>query len=392
MSILIRRESFINPNAVDANMEVLEQFRSLLSTRHKIARNWKSQNKRVIGWTSTYIPEEIIYAADMLPVRILGSTESTRLADAYCPDNMCSFCRSCFDLALRGDYEYLDGYVASNSCDNREKMFDLWRHSVKIPYFYFINTPHTNTEKAHDFFYDELVRFEKSLERAFGSTISDESLREAINVYNENRALLKKVYDLRRKDPPLISGAEALEIVLSSMITPKDEHSKLLNQLFFEISRRSNSPKSKARLLVSGSVMDNTELLKIVEASGGSVVADDLSTGSRYFWDLVDPKVEPPLHAIAKRYLNKVPCPFMYQSEDRFKHVREVAKRYKVEGAIIFVLKFCDPHLFDVPLLKQELESSGLPVLYLEWEHAMTGIAQLRTRMEAFIEMIRGVR
>ena len=372
-------------------MPVLEQFRTLLSTRHSVARNWKSRHEPVVGWTCTYTPEEIIYAAHILPVRILGNSGSTRLADAYCPDNMCSFCRSCFDTALKGDYDYLDGYVASNSCDNRGKMYDLWRHHAKSPYIYLINTPHTNTEKAQDFFYDELIRFKESLEKAFGTPISDPSLRKAIRVYNENRTLLKEVYDLRMKDPPRISGVEALEIVLSSMLTPKEEHNRLLNQLLHEVSGRSNQPKSGVRLLVSGSVIDDGELLRIVEAAGVSVVADDLCTGSRYFWDLVDSDAKP-LRAIARRYLDKVPCPFTYQSEDRFRHVMDMAKRYNVEGAIIFVLKFCDTHMFDAPLLKAELESLGLPVLYLEWEHAMTGIAQLRTRIEAFIEMIKGVR
>ncbi|UCE44247.1 MAG: 2-hydroxyacyl-CoA dehydratase, partial [Candidatus Bathyarchaeota archaeon] len=102
-------------------MEASEELRNLLSARHNIARDWKSQDKRVVGWASTYTPEEILYAADILPARILGSPESAKLADAYCPDNMCSFCRSCFDLALKGDYNYLDGFVTSNSCDNREK-------------------------------------------------------------------------------------------------------------------------------------------------------------------------------------------------------------------------------------------------------------------------------
>ncbi|NIU80918.1 hypothetical protein GWN63_01535 [Candidatus Bathyarchaeota archaeon] len=138
-------------------------------------------------------------------------------------------------------------------------------------------------------------------------------------------------------------------------------------------------------------MMDNTELPKIVEAGGGSVVADDLSTGSRYFWNLVDSDADP-LRAIARRYLDKIPCPFMYNSEERFKHIMDMASRYEIEGAIIFVLKFCDTHMFDAPLLKKELEGCGVPVLYLEWEHAITAKAQLRTRIEAFIEMIRGVR
>jgi benzoyl-CoA reductase subunit C len=372
-------------------VEALETFRNLLSTRHAIARRWKSQNKRVIGWSCTYTPEEIIYAAEALPVMIFGDLASTTLADALLPRNVCSFARSSFDVGLRGTYDYLDGYVVSNCCDNCSKMYDLWRYHVKIPYFHLLNTPHTNTEKAHSFFHEELQRFRKSLDNTLKTQISDESLRSAIRIYNENRVLLKKAYDLRRKNPPLISGVEALEMVLSSLATPKTEHNELLNQLFNEVASCLNPPKEGVRLLVSGSEIDNTELIRIVEDLGGNVVADDLSTGSRYFWNLVGPDSDP-LRAISRRYLDMIPSPFMYDHEERFNHVNEMVRRYDVEGVIIFVLKFCDAHLFDAPLLVEELKELGLPVLDLEWEYSMGGIAQLRTRVEAFIEMVGGVK
>jgi benzoyl-CoA reductase subunit C len=144
------------------------------------------------------------------------------------------------------------------------------------------------------------------------------------------------------------------------------------------------------RLLVSGSVMDNTELLKIVEALGGSVVADDWCTGSRYFWNLVGSNSDP-LRAIAERYLNKIPSSFMLDQREKFRHTLEMARRFDVEAAIIFVLKFCDTHMFDAPQLMEELKTLGLPVLYLEWEHSLSGLAQLKTRIEAFIEMVTGV-
>jgi len=372
-------------------METLQKLRTSLSRRHDVAKNWKRKGKRVVGWTCTYVPQEVIYAADALPVMIFGDMESTKLADAYLPTNTCSFARSCFNSALRGDYDYLDGLVASNSCDNRDKMYDMWRHYTKIPHMHFINTPHSNTEKAHEFFYKEVVKFKTSLEKAFGTTTSDEALKNAIRVYNENRILLKKVYDLRMRKPPLVSGVETLEITLSGMVSPKEEHNRLLSQFYNEVFRRTDPPKEGVRLLVSGSMMDNTELLRIVEAAGGSVVADDFCVGSRYFWDLIDYDGDP-LRAIARRYLGKAPSPYMLQHEERLKHVVEMAKRYDVEGAIIFVLKFCDSHLFDAPHLTEELKAAGLPVLYLEWEHAMSGIAGLKTRIEAFIEMVGGVR
>jgi len=371
-------------------MNVLSPFRSLLSRRHDIAKGWKAKGKRVIGWSCTYTPEELIYAANALPVMVFGDPGDTRFADVHLPVNTCSFARSCFNSALKGDYNYLDGFVASSSCDNRDKIFDMWRYRTKIPYVHFINTPHARTGRAHSFFYEEILRFKASLEKTFGNVISKTALKNAIQVYNENRLLLRRVYDLRRKEPPLISGVEALEIVLSSMVTPKEEHNELLNRLLAEVSNRADPPKGGVRLLVSGSVMDNTELLKIVESVGGSVVADDWCVGSRYFWDLIDSDGDP-LRAIAGRYLNKIPSSFMFEQEERFRHTVDMAKLFDVEAAIIFVLKFCDTHMFDAPQLMEELKAMGLPVLYLEWEHSLSGVAQLKTRIEAFIEMVGGV-
>jgi len=372
-------------------MEVLQPFRNSLSNRHEIAKEWKSRNRPVVGWTCTYTPEEVIYAVDALPVMVWGTLGDTKLADAYMPSNSCSFARSCFNAALRGDYDYLDGFVESNSCDNRGKTYDMWVNYSKIPNIYFINTPHTNTEKAHRFFYEEVVRFKEWLERTFKKEISDDLLKGAMRVYNENRALLKRIYELKMKKPPLILGSEFLEIALSSLVMPKLEHNQLLSRFLAEVENRSDLPREGVRLLVAGSVMDNTELVRLIESVGGSVVADDWCTGSRYFWNLVDEDSDP-LKAIAKRCLDKVPSSFMYGREERFRHAAELAKRFDVDAAIMFVIKYCDTHMFDAPLLRDELKAMGLPVLYLEWEHSMSGFAGLKTRIEAFIEMVGGVK
>jgi len=372
-------------------MEVTQKFRHVLMARHEIAREWKSRNQPVVGWTSTYTPEEVVYAAGALSVMVFAGLGDTKVADAYMPSNSCSFARACFNAALKGEYEYLDAFVESNACDNRGKTYDMWVNYSKIPNIYFINTPHTNTEKAHQFFYQEVVKFKEWLENTLKKRISNDSLKNAIRIYNENRILLKKIHDLKMKKPPVISGVEFLEIALSSLVMSKEEHSKLLSGFLEEVENRRDLPKEGVRLLVTGSVMDNTELVRLIESVGGNVVADDWCTGSRYFWNTVDFNGDP-LKAIAKRYLDKVPSSFMYQHEQRFRHVAELAKQFGVEGAIMFVIKYCDTHMFDAPLLRDELKAMGLPVLYLEWEHSMSGFAGLKTRIEAFIEMVGGVK
>ncbi|MDH5482265.1 MAG: 2-hydroxyacyl-CoA dehydratase family protein [Candidatus Bathyarchaeota archaeon] len=369
-------------------MESLKLIRTLISANNKFISEWKRLKRPVLGYTCSYTPEEIISAGEILPIRILGSLEPPKLADVHVSTNVCSFAKSCFNNALKGEYSSLDGYVFSHSCDNQKKIYDLWRRYTTIPKAYFINTPHSTNENSRRFFRDELEKFREWLMKSFKVEISEENLRSTIRTFNENRRLLRQVYDLRKGNPPLVLGSEALEIVLSSMMTPKEEHNKLLQVLLEEIDTREDVPKEGVRLLVSGSIMDNSELLRLIESVGGSVVADDLCTGSRYFWDLVNEEEEP-MTAITERYLHKIPSSFMYSSEERFRHTREMAKLFDVEGVLIFSLKFCDVHSFDAPLLAEELrEEDGLPVLCLEWDHSLSGTAQLRTRIEAFIEML----
>ena len=373
-------------------MEALQPFRKILSDRHEAAKQWKSNGRSVVGWTCTYTPEEVIYAAQALPVMVWGSLGETNLADAHMPSNSCSFARSCFNAALRGEFDYLDAFVESTSCDNREKTYDMWTHYSKVPHLYLINTPHTNTETAHRFFYREIVKFKEWLEHTFKTQITEDSLKHAVAVYNENRDLLRRIYDLKLKKPPLISGTEYLEIALSGLVMPKAEHNSLMKQLLDMVERRSDLPPEGLRLMVSGSVMDNTELVKLIESVGGTVVADDWCTGSRYFWNNVELGSTDPLKAIAKRYLDKVPSSFMFNCEQRFNHTAELAKRFEVDGVIMFLIKYCDTHMFDAPHLRDELKTMGLPVLYLEWEHSMSGSASLKTRIEAFVEMVGGIK
>jgi len=366
-------------------------FGGFVSNRHEVAREWKRRSRPVVGWTCSYTPEELMFAAGALPVMVWGGLGDTRLADAYMPSNSCSFARGCFNAVLKGEYDYLDALVETSSCDNRGKTYDMYVNYSKIPNVYFINAPVTNTEKAHEFYYREVVRFKEWLEHTFGRAVTDYSLKNAVEVYNENRALLREVYDLKRKRPPLISGSEFMELALSGLVMPKDEHNRLLRQFLGSVKDRIDSSKEGVRLLVSGSVLDNSELIRLIESVGGNVVADDLCTGSRYFWNDVDVHGDL-LRGVARRYLDKVPSSFMFRRGERFSHAVDLAKRFDVAGVVMFVIKYCDTHMFDAPLLRDELKAAGLPVLYLEWEHSLSGLAGLKTRVEAFVEMVGGVK
>ncbi len=369
---------------------MIEEFRKYRLTRHQAAIAWKEQNRgKVVGVFCCCVPEEIIHAAGMLPVRVLGEPEETTEADLHFPTNVCPYCKSCFDQALKGRYDYLDGLVIPNVCNMIRTMYGFCQLLLKAPYVHFLDVPQRLSNDGANFFAEELVRFKDSLEDFSGKQISNEALRHSIEVYNENRALLKKVYELRRRSPSLISGSEAQEVVISSMLMPKEQHNRLLAQLLERIEARDDSPKQGVRLFISASILDNTDFLQLIEECGGIVVADDMPMGSRYFFGSVDSS-DDPYRALADRYLNKIACPRKMPPDDRLAFATKMMKEADVKGAIIHNMRACDPHLYEYPLMREKIESEGLPVLFFRGEETETEMEQQRADIEAFIEILEG--
>ena len=367
---------------------MIEEFGKYRLARHQAATAWKEENGgKVLGTFCCCVPEEIIHAASMLPVRMLGEHEETTEADMHFPTNLCPYCKSCFDQALKGRYDYLDGLVIPNVCNMIKSMYGFSKLLLKAPYTHFLEVPQRLSSEGVDFFAKDLVRFKESLEDFSGKQISDEALHHSIEVYNENRALLTKVYQLRRRPQPLISGSEAQEIVISSMLMPKEEHNRLLAQLLEGIEDRDDAPQQEVRLFISASVLDDTDFLQLVEECGGIVVADDMPMGSRYFFGPVDSSDEP-LHALADRYLNKIACPRKMLPDQRLDFTSKMMQDTDVKGVIIHSMRACDPHLYEYPLLREKVESEGLPVLFFRGEETETEREQQRADIEAFIEML----
>jgi len=363
-----------------------QKFRELFKTRDDIAAKWKRTGKKVVGCISTYTPEEIIYAAEALPVELIGRAETFSKADAYLPSFTCSFMRGLMEVLLEERYGYLDLIALPSLGDSLRGFYGIWKQISDNPFAYLLHYPSNRSEEACEYFAEEIERFKSYIETFAGKTISKKDLRNAIDVYNENRKLLKKLYWLRRKKPPPISGVEALEVVLSSMTTPKDLHNQLLETLLAEIDEREDCPEGAVRLLVSGHIVDDSDILEVIEDSGGIIVSDDLDSGSRYFWHLVDTEAKP-IEAISRRY-TRIPSPYGSPIEDRINFLRTMVKAFEVEGIVFLTRKFCEPYLFDYVTLGQAVKEEGIPSLSLEYEYPLTRGA-LKTRIEAFVEMLR---
>lgn len=377
----------------NVKLQVLDKFRDVSSTFPKTEQilEHKRQGKKVFGWLCTYIPEEIIHAAGILPIRITGYSQETELDDgnAYLYINNCSFSRSCLQLGLKGGYDYLDGVVGGSTCDGSRRLFDLWRNYIKTPFHHVLTVPRKFTEKAHELYYDQVLQFTRHLEEFLGTKISDEALLKSINLYNESRELLQQLYELRKADTPPITGAETLEVLDASFRMPKELFNKYLKELLDEIAASHNAYKGRARLMVTGSVMGNPQFIKCIEDQGGLVVADELCTSTRYWTDPVILKnSESPLRAISRRYLDNFPCARMFPSDGRFNRIIDFVRDYKVDGVISQIIRYCVPYAHDLPLLRKRLQDMGVPVLALDVEYGTAGSGQIQTRVQAFLEML----
>lgn len=376
----------------------LARAKEIYQDRDKRARELKAEGKKIIGYFCIYPPVEMMTALEMVPFRILGDMqEPITEADAYLPTVVCPFLRSCFDIGLKGRYEFFDGFVGVHVCDQCEKLAHLWTYYIKHPYTHFIDIPHTVHDASFEFFEAELNTFRKTLERFAGKELSHERLQGAISSHNEQRALVRGLYELRKPDPPLLSGTENLEIMVALMSIPVEEGNELLREVIAEVQERKDGPqKQSARLLIWGTPIDNVALLEMIEGCGSNVVMDDTCVGTRFYGPDVKPS-ENLLQGIAHHYLKDTRCPRTFREttgnygadlENRFDYLKGYAKGWNVNGVILQAIKYCDTHGFDVPAVKDYLEGLGLPVLFLEHEYSMVALAPLRTRVQAFLELM----
>jgi benzoyl-CoA reductase subunit C len=371
------------------DQETFHSFRNWRVNRAQYAKEWKKRTGgKVIGYFCTYVPEELVYAAGILPVRILGSHEVQDVTEPHIFAMFCPFCRDCLAQGLKGRFDYLDGITIAQSCLHIRQSFTSWVKHVPVDYSYYLPMPHhVQSPRATPFLTKELEVFRASLEKWLGRKIEDRAIEEAIEVYNRNRELMWKVYALRKGDSPPLTGEEAMEMVLSAQMVDKQDHSAALESVLTRLSKRESARPTGTRLMILGSEDDDIEFIRMVESCGATFVTDDHCTGTRYFWNKVEFDGNL-LQNIAARYVKRVPCPTKdWPERTRTAHVLELAKAYNVEGAIVMQQKFCDPHEVDIPALTKALNGAGVKTLFLEFDVTVP-IGQFKVRVEAFLEML----
>ena len=369
---------------------MMEKFKEWYQKRHEYAKEWKNKTGgKVVGYFCTYVPEEILYAAGVLPVRILGSHEPQDVTEPHIFGMYCPFCRDCLAQGLKGRYDYLNGIMIAQSCLHIRQTFTSWKLHIPIDFSYYLPMPNNvQSKRALPYLTGELRVLKEALEKWTGKAITDEDLNRGIEIMNKSRKLTRDLYELRKQPNPALTGLEAMYAVVASQMVDKKDYNETLQGILEKLPQRPVEKDSKVRLMILGSEDDDTEFLQMVESLGAIFVVDDHCTGSRYFWNEVTPN-QNPLEAIASRYVERVPCPSKdWPERTRMEHIKKLAQDWEVQGAIVIQQKFCDPHELDIPATIESLKQIGIPAQFLEFDVTVP-VGQFKTRVEAFLEMLR---
>lgn len=380
----------------------LSKVQEIYRNRSQRAKELKAAGKKIIGYPCVYVPLEMLTALDLVPYRAYGDIrEAVTEADRALPTSFCPIMRTCLDCDLKGKNDFLDGMVTVHSCDPQEKTARVWESYTDYPYFHFIDMPSTVRPEAIEYFKSQLNDFRKTLEAFTGQKLSADKLKSAIKAHNQQRALVQQLYELTKPVPPLISGIELVQVVKALMSLPVAEGNDLLTQVIGEVKNRTDVPKKKpARLLIWSSSLDDTDIMQIFETKA-NVVMDETCGGIRAYRGSVKLTTDP-LDGLADYYMKEITCARTFRQatlgetkkdyakdiQSRFGYLKGIVKEWKINGTILLLVRYCDPFAFEMPSLKDYLDSIGIPSTYIEYDYTMGALAPLRTRVEAFLETL----
>ncbi len=356
----------------------------------------------IIGWVCTYTPEEIIIAAGFHPYRILPHTDPS-LANSYLDSNFCPYVRSCLGEALDKRLIYLKNIVVVNSCDAMRRLYDAWRYYLPSSFIYLLDLPRKNSGGAIQYYQHNFQSLINELEDRFKIRISKDLLYQAISVCNKTRKLLGELFNLYVDNQISLSSVDLFRIVEASMVLPKEHYNELLEEFVKDVKRKENilpdsyknsyKIRNEFKILITGTIMDDLSMQGVVEDYGGKVAFVDMCTGNRYFQSQIQIQ-EPektninPIRFLAEYYLNKIPCPRMMDLEKRWTYLLNIIRDYQIEGVIFYNLKFCDTALFELPIIRKRLQKYRIPSLCLEGDYTSVASGRIKTRIQAFLEVL----
>ncbi len=359
----------------------------------------KKAGKYIIGTFCVYVPEELILAVDGVSIGLCaGADVGAEEAEKYMPRNTCALIKGFMGFKLAGLCPYVESadlIIGETTCDGKKKAYEIFDEITNKVYV--MELPNRKSTDGRLLWENEIKRLAGKLTQVTGKQITIERLTGAARIVNGKRRALQRLSDLRAHDPAPISGLDALLINQISFYDDPVRFTSKLDELCDELDERVRqgtgvAPNGAPRVLVSGSPMaiPNWKLHSIIEGSGGIVVGEEACVGERNFRNLLPDfaTVDEAIHKMAERSMG-INCACFTPNEERLTDINEMSSRLKAQGVVHYALQFCTPYLVEAYRAKASVEASGLPFLRIETDYSLEDVGQLKTRVEAFLEMIK---
>ena len=355
-----------------------------------VKASMKQTGKKAVGCFPYYTPDEIIYAAGLLPVGLWGGQTDVKLADKYLQSFCCSLMRINVEQGMKGMYNFLAAIVIPAYCDTMKCICDNWK--VAVPQTYLISMvypQHRRIKAGMDYLVEEYKRVQAEIEKIAGRKILEKDLEESIAVYEDYRKTMREFTAIVGKYPKTLNAKTRHLVIKAAYFMDKKIYTVLIRELLEELKKVPSEKFDGIKVVITGILAETDALLDAFVQNHFVFVADDLAQESRQFRTSVRNEGTA-LEKLAYRIADHEGCSLLYdEAKSHGKILIDLVRENKADGIVVSMMKFCNPEEFDYPIYKKELEAAGIPVLYLEIEQKIDSSEQIRTRIQSFAEMIK---
>ncbi|MHB0978958.1 MAG: 2-hydroxyacyl-CoA dehydratase subunit D [Thermoleophilia bacterium] len=382
----------------EAGARALARFRAVAADpRAELAAIKERTGLMAVGYFDSYLPEELIMAHGLVPYRVIVEGREDVRSMEFIQGYACPASRDLLDQALRGDLNLLDGALFSRYCDSLRGVYAVWDSEKLTPYVDFVRYPTVvNTGGAVAYLAKELQEVSGRMATALDAPVDERRLLESIAACNRKRGLVAELAARRAAREPALSGADYLAVLVAATTMLPDDFTTELSALLAHPP--AGEPGDAVPVVLSGVTFDNVALAAVVEAAGLYLIADDLSTGSRWYGVRVETATlaggegsgayADPWEALAHAYLTRPPCSVKEPSSPRADHLLAQVRRSGARGVVFYLTRYCDSEQVEWPYIRDRLAAEGIPAFMVEGEHKSGATGALATRLEAFRERL----
>ena len=372
--------------------ELLEKLKHIADNPREQLDNYIAQGKKAVGVWPYYAPEEIIYAGGLVPMGVWGGIGPIDKAKEYFPTFYYSLALRCLEMGLDGTLDGLSACMLTTLDDTLRPLSQNYKVSVgrKIPMVFLNHAQHRKEEFGKIYNAKLFESARKRLEEICDVKITDENLKKAFEVYNENRRLKREFIKLVGSHSQTVKASDRCYVLKAAYFMLKDEYNTLLKELNEKLKALPEEENLGPRVVTSGIICDNQGLLEVLDDFNICVAADDVAHESRALKIDVDTSIEDPMYALADQFARMDEDPILYDPDiwKRPKYVVDLAIDNDADGCLLFMMNFNDTEEMEYPSLKQAFEKEAIPLIKMGYDQQMTDFGQVRTQLETFSEMV----